>query len=340
PRGVCPIVKKYTVQILCWGVRDLPRYQLSFVRNPFVEIRIGDKIARSDVIEDAKHNPNFKRPLIILDEVQLPVHFYYAPPLTFNLYDRRSFGREPHIGICVVHDFAKYINKLPEGRKRDIYSWEKYDEMLSFEEAYEKGVRMTDSEECFFGDCIIDWWSKYYSSIGESEKAPGYADSGIETLRVFACALEDVNEYCGFSDFLDTFIFRKMTKDDMEIPELRIPRGELKARIFIRRQNTISNECFALPIVEFAGVTKCTIRVYIVRAFDLVSRRKDGTCDAYISMWNKKKKNLRKDYRPGSLDPLFGQMIEMEVEIPIDKKLVVSVMDRHRVFSGMRVILA
>uniref|UniRef100_A0AAF5PT90 C2 domain-containing protein n=1 Tax=Wuchereria bancrofti TaxID=6293 RepID=A0AAF5PT90_WUCBA len=335
PRGVCPIVKKYTVQILCWGVRDLPRYQLSFVRNPFVEIRIGDKIARSDVIEDAKHNPNFKRPLIILDEVQLPVHFYYAPPLTFNLYDRRSFGREPHIGICVVHDFAKYINKLPEGRKRDIYSWEKYDEMLSFEEAYEKGVRMTDSEECFFGDCIIDWWSKYYSSIGESEKAPGYADSGIETLRVFACALEDVNEYCGFSDFLDTFIFRKMTKDDMEIPELRIPRGELKARIFIRRQNTISNECFALPIVEFAGVTKCTIRVYIVRAFDLVSRRKDGTCDAYISVkcGTKKKKNLRKDYRPGSLDPLFGQMIEMEVEIPIDKKLVVSVMDRHRVFS-------
>lgn len=79
-----------------------------------MEIRIGDKIARSDVIEDAKRNPNFKRPLIILNEVQLPVHFYYAPPLTFNLYDRRSFGREPHIGICVVQDFAKYISKLPK----------------------------------------------------------------------------------------------------------------------------------------------------------------------------------------------------------------------------------
>lgn len=77
-----------------------------------MEIRIGDKIARSDVIEDAKRNPNFSRPLIILNEVQLPTLFYYAPPLTFNLFDRRSFGREPHIGICVVQDFAKYISTL------------------------------------------------------------------------------------------------------------------------------------------------------------------------------------------------------------------------------------
>lgn len=60
--------------------------------------------------------------------------------------------------------------------KRDIYSWQKYDEMLSSEEAYEKRMAVIDSEEYFFGDCIIDWWSKYYSSIGESEKAPGYAE--------------------------------------------------------------------------------------------------------------------------------------------------------------------
>lgn len=53
----------------------------------------------------------------------------------------------------------------------------------------------------------------------------------------------------------------------------------------------------------------------------------------------KKKKSLRKDYRPNSLNPLFGQMIEMEVEIPIDKNLVVSVMDRHHVFSGILVNL-
>ncbi|MCP9264725.1 hypothetical protein DINM_022871 [Dirofilaria immitis] len=334
-RSICPVIKQYTVRILCWGVRDLPRYQLSSVRNPFVEIRIGDKIARSDVIEDAKRNPNFKRPLIILNKVQLPVHFYYAPPLTFNLYDRRSFGREPHIGICIVQDFAKYIKKLPKRAERNNSSWQKYDEILSFEEAYEGRMAVVDSKEHFFDNCLIDWWSKYYSSIGESEKAPGYANSGIETLRVFTCALEDVIEYCGFSDFLDTFIFRKMTKENIETPELRIPRGELKARIFIQREDKKSNEYFALPVVEFAGVSKCTVRVYIVRAFDLVSRRKDGTCDAYISVkCGTKKKNLRKDYRPGSLNPLFGQMVEMEVEIPIDKNLIVSVLDRHRIFSA------
>lgn len=34
-------------------------------------------------------------------------------------------------------------------------------------------MTMIDSND---DDCIIDWWSKYYSSIGESEKAPGYAE--------------------------------------------------------------------------------------------------------------------------------------------------------------------
>lgn len=65
--------------------------------------------------------------------------------------------------------------------------------------------------------------------------------SGIEKLRVFPCALEDVSEYCGFSDFLDTFVFRKMTKENIETPELRIPRGELKARIFIRKGHKVPN---------------------------------------------------------------------------------------------------
>lgn len=54
----------------------------------------------------------------------------------------------------------------------------------------------------------------------------------------------------------------------------------------------------------------------------------------------RKKRNLRKDYRPNSLNPLFGQMIEMEIEIPMEKNLVVSVMDHHHIFSGIWVFVA
>lgn len=84
------------------------------VRHPFVEIRVGDQIARSEVLEDAKRNPNFSKPLIVLTKVSLPTPFHYATPLTFNLYERRSFGREPLIGTCVVQDFVKYIGPIPK----------------------------------------------------------------------------------------------------------------------------------------------------------------------------------------------------------------------------------
>lgn len=88
--------------------------------------------------------------------------------------------------------------------------------------------------------------------------------------------------------------------------------------------------------VEFDGPVDCMVRVYVVGAKELVSRRRSGLADPYIHIrcGNKKKFKGHKDYRPDTLEPIFGQCIEFDVTIPQEKDLTVSVMDKRLFMSG------
>ena len=57
-------------QILCWGVRDMKRFQLMHVTSPLVEMECGGTVVRSDHIKNAKENPNFPKPVISFDVVR------------------------------------------------------------------------------------------------------------------------------------------------------------------------------------------------------------------------------------------------------------------------------
>lgn len=61
---VCPLM-----QILCWGVRDMKRYQLLKVTSPMVELECGGTVVRSEPIKDTEENPNFPKPVISFDVV-------------------------------------------------------------------------------------------------------------------------------------------------------------------------------------------------------------------------------------------------------------------------------
>ncbi len=56
-------------QILCWGVRDMKRYQLLKVTSPMVELECGGTVVRSEPIKDTEENPNFPKPVISFDVV-------------------------------------------------------------------------------------------------------------------------------------------------------------------------------------------------------------------------------------------------------------------------------
>ena len=110
----------------------------------------------------------------------------------------------------------------------------------------------------------IDWWSKYFYSIGLVDKAPGYRECvwrqrarararacrravvhfrlKLDKLAIFRVPLESVGEFNGFADFLDTFVFAKPTGNALdsngngggEVVSGE-KRGELKGKLFITR---------------------------------------------------------------------------------------------------------
>ena len=57
------------IQVLCWGVRDMKKYQLLSVTSPLVEIECGGTVVRTQPIRDASKDPNFPDPIISFDVV-------------------------------------------------------------------------------------------------------------------------------------------------------------------------------------------------------------------------------------------------------------------------------
>ena len=60
------------LQVLCWGVRDMKRFQLLQVTSPLVEFECGGISVKSKNIKNTKVNPNFPDPVLSFDVVSTP----------------------------------------------------------------------------------------------------------------------------------------------------------------------------------------------------------------------------------------------------------------------------
>lgn len=99
----------------------------------------------------------------------------------------------------------------------------------------------------------IDWWSKYYYSKDQLDQAPGYVERKLGRLAIYKMPLEDVGEYRGFEDFLDTFIFTKPFGNKLEASLDK--KGELKGKLFItkhddRNRKYIRKLCLLLQLLN------------------------------------------------------------------------------------------
>ncbi|XP_071987950.1 otoferlin isoform X12 [Engystomops pustulosus] len=183
PMGITPVLSKYRVEILFWGLRDLKRVNLAQVDRPRVDIECAGKGVQSALIQNYKKNPNFST-LVKWFEVDLPENELLHPPLNIRVVDCRAFGRYTLVGSHAVSSLRKFIYRPPDKKSQQwntageivvnmepevpIKKMETMVKLEANEEEKEKKKKKKKGEEIEEeepDESMLDWWSKYFASI-------------------------------------------------------------------------------------------------------------------------------------------------------------------------------
>ncbi|XP_060919336.1 otoferlin-like [Labrus mixtus] len=222
PLGIRPVLSKYRIEVLFWGLRDLKRVNLAQVDRPRVDIECAGKGVQSALIPNYKKNPNFST-LVKWFEVDLPENELLHPPLNIRVVDCRAFGRYTLVGSNAVASLRKFIYR-PTDKQANNWttteeiivvnmesepSFKKMETVVKLDSCSDAVVKVEDDdkdgkgkkrkrkkgdeiEEEELDESMLDWWSKYFASI----------ETLTETLKAQEAALSDTEE-----------------KDDMDIAE-------------------------------------------------------------------------------------------------------------------------
>ncbi|XP_028252996.1 otoferlin isoform X2 [Parambassis ranga] len=113
PMGIRPVLSRYRIEVLFWGLRDLKRINLAQVDRPRVDIECAGRGVQSAVIQNYKKNPNFST-LVKWFEVDLPENELLHPPLNIRVVDCRAFGRYILVGTHAVTSLRRFIYSAPD----------------------------------------------------------------------------------------------------------------------------------------------------------------------------------------------------------------------------------
>ncbi|XP_062379458.1 otoferlin-like [Sardina pilchardus] len=195
PIGIRPVLSKYRIEVLFWGLRDLKRVNLAQVDRPRVDIECAGKGVQSALIQNYKKNPNFST-LVKWFEVDLPENELLHPPLNIRVVDCRAFGRYTLVGSQAVSSLRKFIYRASDKHANNYSS---HDEIICNAEpeppvkkmetvvkldcgsdavvkvdmpdddkngkGKKKKNKGAEVEEEEVDESMLDWWSKYFASI-------------------------------------------------------------------------------------------------------------------------------------------------------------------------------
>ncbi|XP_054872216.1 otoferlin isoform X18 [Amphiprion ocellaris] len=113
PLGIRPVLSRYRIEVLFWGLRDLKRINLAQVDRPRVDIECAGRGVQSALIQNYKKNPNFST-LVKWFEVDLPENELLHPPLNIRVVDCRAFGRYILVGSHAVSSLRRFIYSTPD----------------------------------------------------------------------------------------------------------------------------------------------------------------------------------------------------------------------------------
>ncbi|XP_052602023.1 otoferlin isoform X6 [Peromyscus californicus insignis] len=211
PVGIRPVLSKYRVEVLFWGLRDLKRVNLAQVDRPRVDIECAGKGVQSSLIHNYKKNPNFNT-LVKWFEVDLPENELLHPPLNIRVVDCRAFGRYTLVGSHAVSSLRRFIYRPPD---RSAPNWnttgevvvsmepevpvKKLETMVKLDATSDAVVKVDvaeeekekkkkkkkgtsdEAEEEEPDESMLDWWSKYFASIDTmKEQLRQHEGSGID----------------------------------------------------------------------------------------------------------------------------------------------------------------
>ncbi|XP_066549569.1 myoferlin isoform X3 [Amia ocellicauda] len=337
PQGIRPVVQLTAIEILTWGLRNMKTYQLAAISSPSLIIQCGGETVQSAVIKNLKRNPNFPGSVLFL-KVLLPKEEMYTPPIVIKVIDHRPFGRKPVVGQCTIDSLEEfrcdpYVTKAEVAMSSKVALMSAPRDVIIDIEDRRPLLEAQEKES-------VDWWSKFYSSIGEHERCGPYLQKGYDTIKVYEEELEKVPDFQGLNDFCKTFKLQRGKADDDDDEDPTVV-GEFKGSF---RMYALSDDPgVPAPPRQFrelpdSGPQETVVRIYIVRGIDLQPKDNNGKCDPYIKIaLGKKTIEDRDNYKPNTLNPTFGRMFEITCFLPQDKDLKISVYDYDMLSSDEKV---
>uniref|UniRef100_A0A8D3C139 Otoferlin a n=1 Tax=Scophthalmus maximus TaxID=52904 RepID=A0A8D3C139_SCOMX len=201
PLGIRPVLSRYRIEVLFWGLRDLKRINLAQVDRPRVDIECAGRGVQSALIQNYKKNPNFST-LVKWFEVDLPENELLHPPLNIRVVDCRAFGRYILVGSHAVTSLRRFIYSAPDKTSNNwatagprsspslsprtfsrpagdlIVNMDseplvrKMDTVVKLDAESDKEKKKKKKkkkggveEEDETDESVLDWWSKYFASI-------------------------------------------------------------------------------------------------------------------------------------------------------------------------------
>uniref|UniRef100_A0A8C5C6C3 C2 domain-containing protein n=1 Tax=Gadus morhua TaxID=8049 RepID=A0A8C5C6C3_GADMO len=355
PLGIRPVLSKYRIEVLFWGLRDLKRVNLAQVDRPRVDIECAGKGVQSALIPNYKKNPNFST-LVKWFEVDLPENELLHPPLNIRVVDCRAFGRYTLVGSHAVTSMRKFIYRPPDKQANNWSSSGRSDygaytvpygahsvPYRAHSKKRKKGGE--DPEEDELDESMLDWWSKYFVSIETltEVRPPPISDTPLRAQnmqqgKVYPKELEA--EFGNFEDWLHVFnLYRGKSGDDEDqnmADEDRLI-GKFKGSLCMYKvplSEDFSRESgFDASMGMFQNIPhndpiNVLVRVYVIRATDLHPADINGKADPYIAIkLGKSDIKDKENYISKQLNPLFGKSFDIEATFPMDSTLTVSIFD-------------
>uniref|UniRef100_H2Z7I1 C2 domain-containing protein n=1 Tax=Ciona savignyi TaxID=51511 RepID=H2Z7I1_CIOSA len=325
PFGIRPVLQRTAIEFLIWGVRTMKPFKLLSVNSPSVLIQIGAVELRTKIIKNLKKQPNFTEPLYYI-EANLPVDDLYFPPIVIRVKDNRKFGSRPTVGQHIITKSIQYRIKPPVDQPQQDEGFEtkvSTDLAIEVEPPAKPGLKLQIREE------ELDWWSKFYASLGDGGNCRSYMESGLDLIKVYKDELEKQEEFNHFSDFIQTFqLFRGKVENEDDEPDFA---GQFKGTFRIYTLPEDSREPSPPRYFQHlppSDVVEVKVRIYVIRAFGLAPQDANGLSDPYIKIKAGKKRIVdRENYIPMTLEPTFGKMFELDLILPMEKDLYVEVFD-------------